>query len=276
LIHPDQSQFLSPLVPCPTEDEVTALRAALAENDRASHSLLRSLSGLFYRSELQSPWRMSFVSGGVEELTATRKDGWASIMRPEDKVAVESAVAEAISQNSSFEVTYRINAKNGEVRWVSERGHAVYDDEGRPLFLEGMIRDISGRKEADELQKTMLGRWRKTLDTIPQMVWTMAADGSDEFYNAQWEKFTGRRLRGESDLGRLELVHADDRARAKAIWKKQFAKGETYEAQYRLRHVSGEYPCRISTASPSTPSRSTGPSSAGWRPATTTPPSCGR
>jgi PAS domain-containing protein len=31
----------------------------------------------------------------------------------------------------------------------------------------------------------------KTLDTIPQMVWTMAADGSDEFYNAQWEKFTG-------------------------------------------------------------------------------------
>ena len=252
MLHADSAQFTGCV---PDDDELQRLRLELAESQRQFESVLRSLSGLFYRCEVDAPWRMSFVSDGVETLTGYRRteleqqDGWANIMRAEDRASVVADVAAAVSEGRSFDLVYRITTKAGEVRWVGQRGHAIYDDSGRPLFLEGMIGDVSGRKEAD-LQKRMLVRWRKTLDAIPQMVWTMAADGSDEFYNAQWASFTGCRVGSEGDLKRLELVHIDDRVRAKAIWDEKLATGEPYEAQYRLQHVTGGYRWVLSRGRP--------------------------
>lgn len=247
MVYQDHTRFAATIAHRESEDEIEMLRAALAESDRALQSVLRSLSGLFYRCELQSPWKMRFVSAGVQELTGyspselEKREGWASLIWLEDQARVEASVAEAISQHCSFDITYRIIEKSGNVRWVSERGYPIYHERHRPLFLEGVIRDVSGRKEADELQKTMLTRWQKTLDTIPQMVWAVAADQSDEFFNAQWENFTGVAVRSVSDLGLLELVHPEDSAPAAATWKQQFSSADTYESQYRLKHRSGEY-----------------------------------
>lgn len=218
-----------------------------SESRRQFHSLLQSLSGLFYRCELHSPWKMSFISDGVKALTGfspdeiERKNGWMDVILSQDRASAVAAVGDAIDKHRSFNLTYRIVHATGDVRWVSERGHAVYDPSGGPLFLEGVISDISGRKQAEELQRTLLSRWRKTLDLIPQMVWTMAADGSDEFYNRQWIEFVGRRVGIEHGLTRLDLVHPQDRARAAAKQKESFASSDRYEAQYRIRHRSGTY-----------------------------------
>jgi diguanylate cyclase (GGDEF)-like protein/PAS domain S-box-containing protein len=212
---------------------------------RELQSLLVCLSGLFYRCELQSPWRMTFISQGLEALTGYSAEevdalqGWAELMLVQERGDIAATVASAIEAHSTFDLTYRITHKSGELRWVSERGHAVYAEDGTPLFLEGVISDVSGSKQAEELQRTLVARWRKTLDTIPQMVWTMAADGSDEYYNSRWMEFTGTAV-GDG-VRRLELVHDDDRAAARAAWLKSFEGGEPYEARYRLRHVSGAY-----------------------------------
>jgi diguanylate cyclase (GGDEF)-like protein/PAS domain S-box-containing protein len=111
-----------------------------------------------------------------------------------------------------------------------------------------VISDVNGREHADELQRTLIGRWRTTLDTIPQMVWSVGSDGSDEFYNRRWLEFTGVELGARSGRSRLELVHPDDRGRAAAIWERSLTTGEPYEAQYRLQHVSGTYRWVLSRA----------------------------
>lgn len=236
--------------------ELQMLRIELAESRRQFDSVLHSLSGLFYRCELQAPWRMSFVSDGIQDLTGYARseleaqNGWSDIMHPEDRAAVEQAVTEAVSERRSFDLSYRITHKTGEIRWVAERGQAVPDPNGEPIFLEGVISDVSGRHEADEFQKTMLARWRRTLDAIPQMVWTMAADGTEEFYNAKWVQFTGCRIGVTEDLGRADLIHIDDRERALAIWRDKLHKGQPYEAQYRLKHASGGYRWILSRGEP--------------------------
>jgi diguanylate cyclase (GGDEF)-like protein/PAS domain S-box-containing protein len=255
LIHSDPSQFT--VDQCVEYDSrLRQLEAELAEGQRKFNSAMSSLAGVFYRCELESPWATSFLSEGVEALTGYSaaelepSSGWATLMRAEDQSAVEAAVAEAVSAKRSFEVAYGITTKCGELKWVSERGCAVYSDDGTPLFLEGVIRDISGRREADELQKALTARWRKTLDAIPQMVWTMAADGSGDFFNSQWERFTGCKVNSLRDLGDLDLVHVDDRAQAMARWNEQLTAGGLYEAQYRLRHASGEYRWVLSRGEP--------------------------
>lgn len=233
--------------PCGAEtvDALAAVQKDLAESRRQFDSLLQSLSGLFYRCELTSPWRISFISDGVEALTGYRAEeieaGWADVIYVEDSEAVSLAVADALDANRSFAITYRIRHKSGEMRWVSERGHAVRDGAGQPLFLEGVISDISDRKQAEELQRMLATRSRKTLDVIPQMVWSMAADGTEEYYNSQWAEFTGRKIGKVYNLTRLELVHPEDRDQAFAIWERSLATASPYEAQYRIKHHSGDY-----------------------------------
>jgi PAS domain S-box-containing protein len=96
----------------------------------------------------------------------------------------------------------------------------------------------------------MLERWRRTLDAIPQMVWTVAGDGSDAFFNAQWLNFTGSRVSSFKQLSQADFIHHEDRPRVIALWNERFATGEPYEAQYRLKHIDGGHRWILSRGAP--------------------------
>jgi diguanylate cyclase (GGDEF)-like protein/PAS domain S-box-containing protein len=199
---------------------------------------------------------MEFVSDGMGALTGYTSDelsargGWATLIAADDFARVDRAVREAMEARRHFECAYRIRCRNGEVRWVSERGHPVYDYSGRALFLEGVISDVSGQKQVEEMQRSLASRWRKTLDTIPQMVWSMRPDGTEEYYNEQWAEFTGVRMGNQQGISRLDLVHPRDRLLAGEAWNNALANGLSYEHRYRLRHKSGEYRWILSRAYP--------------------------
>lgn len=78
---------------------------------------------------------------------------------------------------------------------------------------------------------------RDTLDSIPQMVWSHSAEGADEYYNRQWDTFTGEALRA-GDIRRIDLVHPDDRDRVSKVWQDCFTSRADYEAEYRILHHS--------------------------------------
>jgi diguanylate cyclase (GGDEF)-like protein/PAS domain S-box-containing protein len=44
---------------------------------------------------------------------------------------------------------YRMRRKDGSEIWVEDHGHYVHDEQGNILYHEGMLRDISGRKRAE-------------------------------------------------------------------------------------------------------------------------------
>ncbi|MEA3040614.1 MAG: hypothetical protein QOC65_103, partial [Sphingomonadales bacterium] len=108
-------------VPADPQDEAAALRAALfdaqealRESRRQFHHLVGNISGIVYRCTVGAPWRMSFVSQGVEALTGYGHDmleqekAWAEIMHPADVPAVEAEVAAAVAVRRSFSLCYRI------------------------------------------------------------------------------------------------------------------------------------------------------------------------
>ncbi len=81
-------------------------------------------------------------------------------------------------------------------------------------------------------------RFRNLLDCLPQMVW--ANEGAVEYYNRRWHEFTGMPLEGADRSSRWDLIHPEDRARARGAWEVAQRTG-TYEVEYRLRHHSREY-----------------------------------
>ncbi|MBA3676612.1 MAG: PAS domain S-box protein [Sphingosinicella sp.] len=82
-------------------------------------------------------------------------------------------------------------------------------------------------------------RFQNILDGLPQMVWANEPGGK-EYYNRQWIEFTGTEMESGKPYGRATLIHPDDRDHALSQWKEAQQTGN-YEAEYRLRHHSGEY-----------------------------------
>ncbi len=132
-------------------------REALKESERMFSTLIRNLPGMVYRCENEPDWPMVYVSEGCRELTgyaaAEIESGdvvWGEdILHPEETDRVWSVVQEALDAGESFELTYRIETADDEVRWVWERGSAIYED-GELAFLEGFITDITERKRREE------------------------------------------------------------------------------------------------------------------------------
>ncbi|VXD14175.1 putative Diguanylate cyclase [Planktothrix serta PCC 8927] len=66
-------------------------------------------------------------------------------------------------QISGFQ--YQVYHKDGEVIWISENSHSVYDNHGNILYYEGTIEDITQRKQAEE--KLLYNAFYDELTTLP-------------------------------------------------------------------------------------------------------------
>ena len=105
------------------------------------------------------------------------------------------------------------------------------------------------RRQRLQHEKNLAARWSRTLDAIPQMVWSTTPEG-DEYYNARWKEFAGVQVDGRQGVSPLDLIHPDDRERVAAAWETSFSTGTPCEAEYRVRHRSGDYRWMLSRRVP--------------------------
>jgi PAS domain S-box-containing protein len=148
----------------PFEPEVLVARVAAglrAERLRANEALLRAMveniPGALYRGAWDRDWTMWWLSDEVETITGYPASDFinnsvrtfASVIHPDDRDYVERSVAEAVDASRPFNLEYRIVRRDGEVRWVLERGRAQDDGDARRR-LHGAIFDITVRRAAEQ------------------------------------------------------------------------------------------------------------------------------
>jgi len=128
-----------------------------AQQQRLLDTLLDNLDGMVYRCLYDSDWTMIYVSKGCAALTGypahdlllNKTTSYETITHPDDREQARASIDAAIVKGERFELEYRIVRADGEITWVAERGSAVFDNEGKPVALEGIIQDISGRKHIE-------------------------------------------------------------------------------------------------------------------------------
>lgn len=75
---------------------------------------------------------------------------WRQHIYPPDLEKFEEALRSHRVGKSAFDVEYRINSKQGELRWIRARGRIHFDGQGRPLRMAGTNMDITEMKRAEE------------------------------------------------------------------------------------------------------------------------------
>jgi PAS domain S-box-containing protein len=127
---------------------------AVRQSQERFRTLVENIPGAVYRCEPTPPWRTIHISSGIEVISGFPVrdflEGIRYFERPEDLEMVNSALEAGIACKVPYVIEYRLRHANGSIRWVYEKGRAVYSEQGEPLCLDGVIFDITERKRAEE------------------------------------------------------------------------------------------------------------------------------
>ena len=130
----------------------------LIESERSKAVLLSNLQGMAYRCRYDRDWTMLFVSSGCQELTGygpedlvnSRRIAFNDLISPEYRDILWKRWEQALAKKQPFRYEYELITAQGARKWVLETGQGVYNDRGEVEALEGIIIDISDRKELED------------------------------------------------------------------------------------------------------------------------------
>jgi PAS domain S-box-containing protein len=130
---------------------------ALQESEEKFRTLVSNIPGAVYRCALDADWTMYFISDAIEEICGYPASNfiensvrtYTSVIHPDDREMVEKTVYENTDQRKPFIIGYRVFHTDGTIRWVYEKGQAVFGDDGKVLWLDGAIFDITKTKQLE-------------------------------------------------------------------------------------------------------------------------------
>lgn len=214
-----------------------------AENSlRASEERLRALvtatSEVVYRmsrdwTEMRHLDGRAFIAD-TDEPSLT----WVEKYIPEDERArVNAAIIEALNQKKPFELEHRVNRMDGTVGWTFSRAIPVFDATGEIVEWFGAASDFTDRRRAEAEVAQMAEKLRLALDAGDLGTWEwnpatdemLASDRTSEMYGTTPGVPYGR------EWGR-QILHPDDRERARKAAEKAVAERTDYAIEYRLAH----------------------------------------
>jgi PAS domain S-box-containing protein len=77
-------------------------------------------------------------------------DAFLELIHPDDRQLLEDAVGRALAEGSGYDLEFRVVWPDGSVHWMQGIGHVVVDEEGKPVRMLGLGRDVTDRKRREE------------------------------------------------------------------------------------------------------------------------------
>ena len=198
----EERVFLSTKVPIydigtrSSEDEPLAVFGVATDitdrkrQTRRLETLISNVPGVVYRARNKRGWPMELVRGDCERLTGYSASAlqrgeveWGDeVLHPDDRDRMWQAVQDALETGDPFEVTYRIRTASGETRWMWERGRGVGSElesgSDTPTALEGIITDITDRKERERELGAVERRYQTIFDDPNILIGRLDTDGT--------------------------------------------------------------------------------------------------
>jgi len=203
--------------------ETKKTEQALHESEERYRTLVESLPGLVYRVHLRERERIQFfndtqsITGYSLEEIGQDLSYMDLLIEGADRPLVQATVEEAVRQGKPFEVDYHLRRKDGEVVFVNERGRPIRGSDGLPLYIDGVILDVSKRKQDEESVRASEHNFRELADLLPALVFECDPQGNIGYINETAMTMVGL---GMEDVARgltiYDLIDERDRPKARS------------------------------------------------------------
>ncbi len=131
------------------------LRQDLYDSEARFRLMAENARDILYRYRFTAPRGIDYISPSVESITGynvddfyTDPDLYRKLAHPDDRNLIDGLLnsASAVRDN----LILRWLCKDGGTIWVEQRNTVIYNSKGMPTAFEGIIRDITQRKRAEE------------------------------------------------------------------------------------------------------------------------------
>jgi PAS domain S-box-containing protein len=162
-------------------------------------SILENLPGAAYRCYFDEQYTMKYISEKIfdisgyhaSEFIENAEKTFASIIHPDDQDMCRSNIQNATLQRTQYEFEFRLIHKNGLAVWVSENGKGIYNNKEELTYLDGIIVDVTRRKEAENDARDSEMRYKDLMDLLPQPVFELNLKGEIVLNNKAGDEFFG-------------------------------------------------------------------------------------
>lgn len=109
--------------------------------------------------------------------------GWLNAIHPDDRVETAQRWTQAVVNQGIYEIEHRVRVADGSYRFFLARGVPVFTPEGAILEWVGTHRDVTDRKQAQEVLHQSQTRFQRLVENMPGMVYSFLPcnQGSDQF-----------------------------------------------------------------------------------------------
>ena len=135
---------------------------ALKLSEEQHRTLVSNIPGIIYRSAFNTSRTIYYISNAVKNLTGYPPEDYKnnlrrkfiSIVHPDDVERVLDTIQMGITSFKKYTIEYRIITNENRIRWVTDKGTAVFDENNKIQWLDGFILEITDRIEVlEELRK---------------------------------------------------------------------------------------------------------------------------
>ena len=163
--------FLQYIAPEGEDPRFVAVVRDVSERLRAEKELKRSESSLAKAQSIAhlGSWSWNVPTGdlywsneiyrifGLEpQQFAATYEAFMAAVHPDDRESVQNAVSESLESKQPYHITHRIVHPNGVTRVVEEQGEAEYSEAGEPLYMNGIVQDVTERLAAEKLKREFI------------------------------------------------------------------------------------------------------------------------
>ncbi|HEV2745098.1 MAG TPA: PAS domain S-box protein [Rubrobacter sp.] len=230
--------------------DITARRRAeekLKESEERFRLLAENAKDIIYRYRLKPTLGFEYVSPSATTMVGyTPEEHYADpelglkVVHPDDTHILEAFWRSP--ESTDRVLTLRWISKEGRVLWTEQQVTLFYDDQGELAVIEGIGRDITERREAEEALRRSEVRFRSLVQNASDVIAILETDGTIRYVSPAITRVLG--LRRQDVVGKNAVTFVDPVDRSEAIRIFTEAKkepGTRPPVEFRLRHEDGDW-----------------------------------
>ena len=199
-------------------------REQLADTQDQYETLVEQIPAIVYREAVRGDaLEVVYINSRVESLLGITPAEWVAdsgvwmqAIHPDDRAAVEEENRRTEVTGEPFVIEYRMISRDGRVLWFRDQATLVRDELGEPAFWQGVMMDVTQRREAEAGLAEAEARYRALVEQLPAIAYIDPVDRHGTVYiSPQTEPilgYTPDEWYANPNLWR-QIVHPEDRER---------------------------------------------------------------
>jgi PAS domain S-box-containing protein len=220
--------------------------ARRTEAELRYRTLVETIPAVTYIQAVGAGAPLTYISPQLERLTGYTLEEWRSSdferwvdsLHPDDRAHVLEADERSERTGEPFVVEYRQRHKDGHWIWIHDEASLVHDDEGRPVFWQGIRFDITERRQAEEQLREAEARYRAIVEHVPAAIYVDHPNGSmqSDYVSPQVRDIMGvspERYIEEPSLW-LDLMTPEFREEMRRSYLEAIEEQRSWQGEYRI------------------------------------------